>query len=116
MTISFDLDGTFYAEPQIFSALGQALQKDGHTVGILTGHHVSAELSDRQQLLEIGSFVPNFYYGRDDQALAVDVFQWKAGKLDSEGIDIHIDDDAGGIAKYTRRFMLKTKGWLPTLF
>ena len=115
MKISFDLDGTFYAAPVVFAALGIALQKDGHRVGILTGHGFRSEASDRAKLLVFG-FSPNFYYGRNDGEVSEDVMQWKASKLEGESIDVHVDDDADGIGKFTSRFMLKTKGGLPNLF
>ena len=114
MKISFDLDGTFYAAPAVFAALGIALQKDGHRVGILTGHGFRSEVSDRAKLLEFG-FSPNFYYGRNDGEVSLDVLQWKASKLEAQLIDVHVDDDADGIGKFTSRFMLKTKGGLPNL-
>jgi hypothetical protein len=55
MRISFDLDGTFYAAPVVFAALGIVLQKDGHRVGILTGHGFRLKLVTEQSCWSSGS-------------------------------------------------------------
>ncbi|MDE2233375.1 MAG: hypothetical protein KGJ90_04675 [Patescibacteria group bacterium] len=95
MIISFDLDGTYLAHPEVFDQLADMLQESGHEVGILTNRHEN----DRPEIGFDTDF--EFFLGQDSDKM--DVQERCMGKAETmmiEGIDLHYDDEADFFPDY----------------
>lgn len=94
MKVSFDLDGTVYASPNVFRALQHALKAAGHDVGLLTGHGPAEQPTDLARLTSLG-FGPWDFLGYTDTVNRVQAtILAKVQYLIDHAIDLHFDDVA----------------------
>jgi len=97
MKVSFDLDGTAWKHRAIFIALANALQLDGHDVGVLTAHSEELRAADLRLWAARGFPEPDFFYNAEDmrQAGVVGLADMRATKIAfarRAGITCHFDD------------------------
>lgn len=92
MVVAIDLDGTSFAYPDLFAHLMRSLQAQGHTVGILTAHHVSRQQEDLFQLFQLGFPKPDFYIGKHTDELSIPSKRWKPKVMHELGIEYLFDD------------------------
>lgn len=100
--MSFDLDGTAYAYPTIFQVLQQALQMQGHRVGILTGHDPRQMANDLAYLTALGFRPFDFYWGTNTVNNVLATNQAKANVIIQQAIACHWDDQAVDILTILR--------------
>lgn len=92
LKISIDFDGTLWSRMGFFRPLMISLQKDGHQVGMLTGHRHTSEEKDIALMLSRGFPRPNFYFGRTPDFMHLNGAHFKSMIIQREGIDMHFDD------------------------
>jgi FMN phosphatase YigB (HAD superfamily) len=94
MRISFDLDGTIYAYPEMFRRLYQAFRAAGHEVGILTGHNFSEQTLDLARLHSYGFGPWDFLGYTNTEGDVPATVAAKAQYLIDQVITLHFDDVA----------------------
>lgn len=107
MKISIDLDCVLWHHQSFFRAFMQAMQREGHQVGILTSHKVIHEQADRALMQDRGFPEPDFYIGRPLQSGGVGYAALKAAAVRAEHIDLHFDD--GDVA--AMQTLLEGESW-----
>lgn len=100
MKVSFDLDDTAWKYRNFFSTLAWALKRDGHQVGILTGHDDAIREEDLR-LWEARGFPPaDFLLNASDCRRegipwhGVPQRVWKLELAARHGVTAHVDDFA----------------------
>lgn len=92
MKISIDLDGTLYSHMTFFKLLWLALKQHGHEVGILTGHSLESQATDRKIITDLGFPEPDFYLGRTPEHIPFNGAIFKIEMIKQHNIDMHYDD------------------------
>ena len=90
MKFAIDLDGTAWKYRRLFATLMQALQRDGHQVGILTAHGPSLEPEDRRLLCARGFPPSDFFINKLEPAEPCK--PWKERIVQEHDIDCLFDD------------------------
>lgn len=91
MKISIDFDGTLWQHQDFFRAFMIAMQKDGHEVGMLTGHHMKTKSDDFNLMKARGFPAPDFFIGRPDGG-TIHGGSFKPRMIEKHNIDYHFDD------------------------
>lgn len=113
LTISYDWDVYLQHKP-VLDGIALAMQQAGNRVGIITGEREkhadpsNTKVIDKKQIiLDSLGFKPDFIrlFGEIETIASVD--NWKAQKMDEEGVDLHFDDDGTGIKRQTSRWVAK---------
>lgn len=114
MNISIDYHGCYLEHKLFFDEMANAMQKAGHKVGIITGLREKEIGYDRRvkenkiEMLNNLGFTPDFVKMWGENETISNGNLWKAYRLDDEEIDMHFDDDATEMKKYTPRWIMKT--------
>jgi len=114
MRISFDYNGCYREHKEYFDIMANALQKAGHEVGMLTGlrekeYDYNNNLRDnKKDMIDNLGFKPDFAIVWGENETISNGALWIAQKIMSENIQVHYDDDATEIKKYTDRWIIKT--------
>lgn len=104
MNISIDWGGCYLEHREFFDAMANAMQKDGHRVGILSGDRESK----KNQIVGSLGFTPDFMILWGEFEYIVGGAQWKAQKMIDNHIGMHFDDDATEIKRWTPLWVMKT--------
>lgn len=104
MKISFDWIGTYLEHKDYFDAMATALQLQGHEVGIITGERENRRVEISNSL----GFVPNFIKLWGENETIANGNLWKSITLKEMEINVHYDDDATELKKYTDGWIIKT--------
>ena len=99
--VGFDLDGTVYAEPELWTQVARGLKDRGNTVGVLTARNPKAHKQlDMLRLRDMG-FPVDFYVGMDadDPARGESHREWKLSQMRRLAIDYLFDDFDTGVVQ-----------------
>jgi hypothetical protein len=91
MRIGIDLDGTAWSHRELFKSLIRGLQREGHSVGILTAH-TGLEVPDLDLWDRRGFPKPDFYCSKVNGEESIPTKKWKMSKAKELNIDYIIDD------------------------
>jgi hypothetical protein len=104
MTVSFDYDGCYKEHKSFFDDMANAMQKAGHRVGMVTGEREAK----REFLMGQLGFKPDFMRLWGDFETISSGAQWKIERLAEEEVNVHFDDDATELKRYTAGWIIKT--------
>lgn len=104
MKISIDFEGTYNRYKEFFDAMANAMQKEGHKVGIIAGMRESRKDFILGQL----GFKPDFIYLWGEFETIVNADGWKADKMKEEGVAVHFDVDARNMKLFTDLWVFKS--------
>lgn len=103
MKVSIDLN-TYKEYRLFFDTLADAMQKQGHSVGIITGHRET----EREKIMEELYFEPDFMYLWGETETIANANLWKCEKMDQEDVFVHFDEEARELKRYTDRWVFKS--------
>lgn len=111
MNISIDYN-TYKEYKPFFDLMANALKKDGHRVGIITGLREVNPINNvdfkNQEVIPSLGFVADFIHmwGKDETIANGSL--WKCQKMDQENVTVHFDEDARELKRYTERWIFKS--------
>lgn len=103
MRISFDWGGCYLEHREAFNAMANAMNKDGHEVGIITGERQHR----KEEILNSLGFDAKFISLWGDDEPISNGSLWKCEQMDALNVVLHFDDDAREMKKYTPRWVVK---------
>lgn len=112
MTISFSFAGCYHEHSDFFNDMAKAMQAHGHRVGIITGgvrdgSKDQPHVYTKDEMMKQIGFTPDFVYVWGQFETISNGNIWKVERIEYENVDIHFDDDATEMKKYTSRRILK---------
>jgi len=90
--VAFDLDGTAFAYPELFSEMMRGLQKADHLVGFLTARPAWSQHQDLVWLRQNEFPEPDFFFSRLAEEETMPAIEWKKRIMETRQIDYLFDD------------------------
>lgn len=109
--VSFDYHGCYLEHKEFFDIMAIALQTLNHKVGIITGVRDKdpfTNVDNKQEILNNLGFKPDFIHMWGQNETISNAEQWKVARLSQEEVNVHFDDDASLLKRWTTGQIIKT--------